>query len=119
MSHHVKWALEYPAELTSGERLTLTGFARGANEDGVMWWGPQKLMGHTHMKIASLRKCIAKLCAGGALTRYRRTRHDGSEGSAFTVLNIPRDTPLDFNQYEFIIGDLIDGHAIQGLRTTG
>jgi hypothetical protein len=66
------------------------------------------------MQKAGLRKCIAKLAAVGALTRYRRVRANGSEGSAFTVLNVPRTEPLDFNQYEFVIGELIEGAATQG-----
>lgn len=115
----IRWALEFPADLSSGDRLTLIAFCRFANDDGVTWVGPSKLMENTHMQVAGLRKCIKTLCRAGAMTRIRRYRKDGSEGSAFTVLHIPRAEPLDTSQYEFMLGDVIDGPNTQGLRSFG
>lgn len=110
----VDWAWTFEPDdgtLTSGERLTLLAFAWESDNQGVTWVGPRKLMERAHMQKAGLRKCIAKLAATGALTRFRRMRGNGSEGSAFTVLHMPRHEPLDFGHYEFTIGELIEGPA--------
>jgi hypothetical protein len=109
------WAWAQARTLTSGEKLTLLAFAWESDNNGVTWIGPRRLMEQTGLQETGLRRCIAKLASAGMLARYRRTRKNGSEGSAFTVLNIPRAQPPDYDQYEFVVGEIIEGTNTQGL----
>lgn len=100
-----KWAWSNLDKCGSpGEKLTLLALAWKCDEQGVTWVGPRLLMEMTQLEHRGLKRCMSKLCDLELITRYRRMRKDGSDGSGLTVLNMNGED-LDLDAYQFVLGE--------------
>lgn len=105
------WAWQQDS-VTGSDKLVLVAFAWKADPEGAVWIGPKTLGEMVPLDTRSLKRCVAKLADAGLIGRYRRQKRSGAEGSAFTILAMPRETPFPFENYEFVIGELIEGRSL-------
>jgi hypothetical protein len=108
------WAWDQDA-VNGSDKLTLVAFATKSDDEGASWRGPKTLKRMVGLEDRALKRCIKNLVEAGLVTRYRRVKRSGAEGSAFTVLNMPRTGPFPFDNYEFVVGELIEGRPLERL----
>jgi hypothetical protein len=106
------WAWEQDA-VKGSDYVTLLAFATKADDQGAVWIGPKTLKGMVGVEDRALKRCVKACVEAGLVTRYRRQKRSGAEGSAFTILAMPRETPFPFDNYEFVIGELLEGQPIE------
>lgn len=99
----VDWALRQDVSAT--KKLLLVAIAWVADEDGVTIKSQPTIAARMGKDPRWVREHLPTLAEEGLLTRYRRHRMNGSRTSDLTVLNVPRDEPIDLANYSGIVGD--------------